>query len=587
MKFIFSYLKKYKGMVIAVLLTKLLATVLELLIPYVLEYMIDTVVPTKNLRNVIFWGMVMILLAVAVRFVNVNSNRRAVKIAQQSIYEVRRNLFWKSINFTGNQMDEIGLPSLTARMTSDSYNIQNFIRMIQTMGVRAPILLLGGMILTTVMDPGLASILLIMAPVMIVIVIFISAKGIPMYGKVQEKLDMIVKIMRENITGIRVVKALSKENYEKGRYETANDDYMHTDIKAGVLMALPGPIITLFLNCGLTFVVFFGARRVNEGITEPGVILAFLTYFNMILGGVMGLSRIFIMMSKADASAKRIAEVIEKEDDLLPVASVDAAKTDRKGFIVFDHVDFSYGKESTHEENLEYFVGEGRKKCLNDIDFTIEKGGSLGIIGPTGCGKTTIINLLMRFYDTTEGHVFVDGRDVRSFEKDDLRRYFGVVFQNDIIFADTVKENIVFGRDVDDSGIKEAAEDARAAEFIEGYEDGYEHEAVIRGQNFSGGQRQRILIARALAANPEILILDDSSSALDYKTDAMLRKAIREHHSDTTTIVIAQRVSSIMTLDKILVLSEGNALGYGTHEELLKSCPMYREIYETQMGEAR
>jgi ATP-binding cassette subfamily B protein len=308
----------------------------------------------------------------------------------------------------------------------------------------------------------------------------------------------------------------------------------------------------------------------------------------MILMGVMGLNRIFMMMSKADASAKRIQAVVESTEELTPIAIEEAAKTKREGYIVFDHVDFSYeGKkdEVDAESKAHKFAGLERENCLYDIDFEIKKGESLGIIGATGSGKTTIINLLMRFYDTTKGHVFVDGRDVRTYHKDDLHRMFGVVFQNDVIFADTLKENIAFGRQVTQEEIRQAAEDAKAREFIESYEETYDYRATIHGANLSGGQRQRVLIARALAAKPDILVLDDSSSALDYRTDAALRKAIKENHQDATTIIIAQRISSIMSLDHIMVLDEGRAIGYGTHKELMENCPMYQEIYKTQMGE--
>ncbi|MBO5070081.1 MAG: ABC transporter ATP-binding protein [Roseburia sp.] len=586
MKFLFSYLKKYKVMIFTAMVIKVTGTLGELMIPYVLEHMVDNVAPTKNTAQIFLWGGIMIVLAILVRQFNVNANRRSVKVAEECTYEIRRDLFWKSINLSGGQIDEVGLPSLNSRMTSDSYNVQNFIRSIQTMGIRAPIMLLGGIFITLTMDVGLASILCIMAPIMIAVVVFVSRKGIPLYDKVQRSVDDIVRIMRENITGIRVVKALSKEDYERRRYAKANDNMAKNDIKASIVMALPGPIMTLFLNSGLTLVVIVGAHRVNSGVTQPGVILAFLTYFNMILMGVMGLNRVFMMMSKANASANRIAAVVLTEEELTPVPSEKAAVTDRKEYIIFDHVNFSYGK-GDDEENTEKFAGTGREKCLSDIDFSMKKGGSLGIIGATGCGKTTIINLLMRFYDAEEGSIFIDGKDVRTYDKDELHRMFGVVFQNDVIFADTLKENISFGRKVSGEEMSRAAADAKAAEFIEKYEDSYEHKAQIHGSNLSGGQRQRVLIARALAAKPDILILDDSSSALDYKTDAALREAIRTNHSEATTIIVAQRISSIMNLDDIIVLEEGKIIGHGTHEDLLQTCEMYQEIYRTQMGEGR
>ncbi|MBR5247499.1 MAG: ABC transporter ATP-binding protein [Lachnospiraceae bacterium] len=584
MKFIFSYLKKYMWTVGLVMLIKFLGTFGELMLPYILEHLIDEVVPQKQIWPVIGWGIGMIILAVFVRQFNVKANRLAVKVAKCSIYEIRRDLFRKSINLSGRQFDEFGLPSLTSRMTSDSYNVQNFIQSIQAMGVRAPIMLFGGIIITLNMDPGLAAILCIMAPILITIVLFVSFKGIPLYEKVQKSVDDIVRIMRENITGIRVVKSLSKEDYEMRRFDDTNTEMARNDRKAGTVMAMPGPIMTLFLNCGLTIVVLIGANRVNDGIIEPGVILAFLTYFNMILMGVMGLNRIFMLMSKANASAKRIEAVVRASEELTPMPESEAAVPDSDDYIIFDHVDFTYDVGET-EEASEKFAGQTREKCLYDIDFRIKKGGSLGIIGATGAGKTTIINLLMRFYDPNKGHIFVDGKDVRTYDKDTLHRMFGVVFQNDVIFADTLRENIAFGRDVTLEEIRRAATDARAGEFIEAYEDAYDHRAVIHGANLSGGQRQRTLIARALAADPQILILDDSSSALDYKTDAALRKAIRENHGDATTIIIAQRISSIMSLDKILVLDEGRCIGYGTHDELMLSCQMYRDIYKTQMGE--
>ena len=589
MRFIFSYLKKYRGMIAAAMTIKSIAALGELMLPYVLEHMVDDVVPRQSRALIFGWGAVMIVLAVFVRQTNVKANRMSTKVAKESIYEIRRDLFWKSLGLSGNQVDEFGLPSLNSRMTSDSYNVQNFIRSFQAMGVRAPILLIGGIAITLTMDVGLASVLCILAPIMIGLVVFVSWKGIPLYEKVQQCVDDIVRIMRENITGIRVVKALSKEDYEMRRFGEANEQMAGKDIRAGIVMALPGPLMTFVLNVGLTIVVVVGAVRVNGGLTRPGVILAFLTYFNMISMGVMGLNRVFMMMSKANASAARIAAVVYAEDELTPLPEAEAAVTEREGYIVFEHVGFHYGRDSAGAEHFPgqavgRFDGQGRQKSLDDIDFSMKKGGTLGIIGATGCGKTTIINLLMRFYDADEGAVFIDGKDVRTYDKDALHRMFGVVFQNDVIFADSLKENIAFGRDVSPEQMDAAAADARARDFIREYEDTYEHKAVVRGANLSGGQRQRVLIARALAAAPDILILDDSSSALDYKTDAALRKAIREHHADTTTIIVAQRISSIMSLDDIIVLEEGRIIGHGTHEELMENCPMYQEIHRVQMG---
>ena len=586
MRFLWKYLRQYALRISGVMGIKMAGTVLELMIPYVMEHLIDHVVPTREIHSVLLWGAAMVVLALCVRFLNVNANRLSVKTAKEATWKIRRDLFHAALNLSGSQMDGIGLPSLISRMTSDSYNVQSFIQSMQTIGIRAPIMLVGGICVTLTMDTGLASILCIMAPIMIALVVFISMKGIPLYTKVQEGMDGIVRVMRESITGIRVVKALSREPYERKRFKEANTETARRDIRAGMIMALPGPVVTLFLNIGLTLVVLIGARRVHAGETEPGVILAFLTYFNMILMGVMGLNRIFMMMSKANASAGRIGAVAMTENQLQPIPEEMAAKACSDDFIIFDHVSFSYDHNSTAGENRsESFAGSTRQKCLEDLTFSVPRGGSLGIIGATGAGKTSIINLMMRFYDPQEGNIFIGGRDVRTFSADQLHRMFGVVFQNDVIFADSIRENVVFGRDMEEEALKAALRDAMAQEFIDQYEDGYDHRAVIHGANFSGGQKQRLLVARALAADADILVLDDSSSALDYRTDASLRRAIRENHDRATTIVVAQRISSIMALDKIIVLDEGRMIGYGTHEELLRACPVYREIHETQMGE--
>ncbi|MBQ9326773.1 MAG: ABC transporter ATP-binding protein [Clostridia bacterium] len=587
MKFLWKYLRKYAPRMAMVMSIKLSGTVLELLIPYVMEHLIDHVVPLQSLPKVLLWGCGMVLLAVCVRMLNVRANRLSILTAKESTFEIRRDLFHTALHLSGKQMDQVGLPSLISRLTSDSYNVQSFIQSVQTIGIRAPIMLMGGIAITLTMDRGLASILCIMAPIMIVLVVCISIRGIPLYERVQRGMDDIVRIMRENITGIRVVKALSKEEYEKNRFHAANRTATQRDILASIVMALPGPVVTLFLNVGLTLVVIIGARRVNDGLTQPGVILAFLTYFNMILMGVMGLNRVFMMMSKANASAKRIQQVVEVPEDLLPLPESECATAPDDGYLIFDHVSFRYDAED-HDENPgdhSRFAGEKRQECLSDISFSVKKGGSLGIIGATGSGKTSIINLLMRFYDPQKGHVFVGGKDVRAYTQDDLHRKFGVVFQNDVLFADTIRENISFGRDLEEESLRAATKDAMAWDFVEAYDEGLDHASVIHGANFSDGQKQRLLISRALAAHPDILILDDSSSALDYRTDARLRQAIDAHHAAATSVIIAQRISSIMNLDEIIVLHEGQILGKGTHAELMESCPVYRELYHTQMGE--
>jgi ATP-binding cassette subfamily B multidrug efflux pump len=579
MKLIARYLGKYRKLVALSIFIKLLGTVAELMLPYILEHIIDHVVPIDNLAQVLGWGLMMFAAAVICRQLNVLANRQAIENAHNISYDVRQALFVKTMNLSGGSFDLFGLPSIISRMTSDSYNVQSAVQQFQTLCVRAPMTLVGGVIVSMVMDFQLSLILLVMLPFLLLVILLVSAKGIPMYSKVQQRLDTLIRIMREDIAGIRVVKALSKTEYEKRRFAQANQTLADSDITAATLMALPGPFMQVCVNAGLALVVFFGAQRVNAGQIEPGVILAFLTYFNMIAMGVMGVSRIFMTMSRASASANRIDAILHTETNQPVLNETQAQKPTGGGFIRFEGVSFCYGGDKADGAGEEQ-----REKALSDISFTIKKGESLGIIGPTGCGKSTIINLLMRFYDVDSGGIFLDGRDVRTYDRDDLRKRFGTVFQNDLVFHDTLRENIDFGRGLSDCAIRGAAKNAMAAEFIDEFPFGFGHEACIKGANLSGGQKQRLLIARALAASPEILVLDDSSSALDYKTDANMRGAIEQNYPDTTLILIAQRVSSVMGMDKILVMDNGKCVGYGNHEELLRDCPAYRETYEIQMG---
>ena len=576
MKLIFRYMGKYKGAIFLAIFIKLIGTMSELTLPYILEYMIDTVVPTKNLGQVILWGLFMFAASIFCRQFNVMANRKAIYNAHKVSYDVRGDLFKKTANLSGDKFDEFSLPSLISRMTSDSYNVQSAVQQLQSLCVRAPMMLFGGVVMTLFMDFHLAMILIIMLPFLIGIVLIVSSKGIPMYTKVQQKLDTVVRIMRENITGIRVVKALSKTDYEKRRFSDANDMMAKSDVKAGTVMAIPGPFMQMCLNIGLTLVVIYGAKRVDDGLIQPGVILAFLTYFNMITMGVMGLNRIFMSLSKASASADRIDSVLSADDEWVQEKEDYADSSD---FISFNNVSFSYGKES---KTKGAFAGGKREKAIDGISFSLKKGESLGIIGPTGCGKTTIINLLMRFYDVDEGVIRINGRKVNSFDKDELRQLFGVVFQNDMVFKDSLYNNIDFGRGISREEIESAVKDSLAYDYISELEKGLEYQADIKGANLSGGQKQRLLVARALAGRPQILILDDSSSALDYKTDAAMRRAIRENHKESTLILIAQRVSSVMGMDKIMVMDNGRCIGFGSHNELMESCSVYRETYEMQ-----
>ena len=565
-------MKKTWSFILLTMVIKFVGTFLELLIPYVLEYIIDVVAPTKSLKMVLVWGGVMIVLAILCRLFNKTANQRAVTSASKNIYRLRQDLFEKTIYLSSDVIDKITLPSLISRLTSDSYNILSFMQSSQTLGVRAPILLLGGFIVTFSMDRGMAMILAVMAPLIIAIVVFISRKGIPLYTTVQKKLDEVVRIMRENISGIRVIKALGKEKRESHHFEMADKDMEKSEIKAGFTMALPTSIVKVFMNIGLVLVVIIGAVRVSEGTMKPGVILAFLSYFQMIMMGVLTLNRFFLMMSKANASSMRIKDTMDSISSLSITEEESGNEKAKEGYIVFDDVSFSYN---------------GSSNAVSHISFSLERGKTLGIIGGTGSGKSTIINLMMRFYDPQKGNIFVDGKNIKSYELPSLRRHFGVVFQNDFIFHDTISSNIKMGRNISDEDMKKAAENAMAAEFIERYEEGYEHYSAIHGAAFSGGQKQRLLISRALSGDSPVIVLDDSSSALDYRTDSMVRKNILSNHKSSSLVIVAERVSAVMNADEILVLRNGEIIGRGRHDHLMESCDEYRDIYQTQMGEAR
>lgn len=578
MKFILSYLGQLKGRLAYAMTLKFSAAIFELLLPRILTHIIDEVVPLGQIKLVIYWGLAMIAVAALTAFLNITANRAAVRNAKEVAFQVRQDLFEKTARLSGTRFDLFTLPSLTSRMTSDSYNIQQFAQTLQAMCIRAPFLMLGGIIMMYSMDVVLASILVAIIIPLGLFIFFVSRKGIPLFNIVQEKLDTVVRIMRENITGIRVVKALSKKDYEERRFDQANEEMYRSNTRASTIMALPGPVMNLCLNAGLALVVYVGALRINAGAMKPGVILGSLYYFNTILMSVMALNRIFIMMSKASASANRIADVLMSPEDQQILGPEECRKPAGDELIRMEQVNFRYQEGSGHTRD------GARTLALKDISFAVREGESLGIIGPTGSGKSTILQLLMRFYDVKDGGVFIDGKDVRSFEPDALRRYFGVVFQNDIVFNETLFHNIDFGRGLTTEQVDAAVKDAMAADYVYGLKGGLDFVADIKGANLSGGQKQRLLIARSLAGKPRILILDDSSSALDYQTDARLRKTLSEKYQDSTLIMIAQRVSSIKHLTHILVLKDGECIGYGSHEELMEGCQYYRDICEAQMG---
>ena len=571
MKLLFKYLGTMKLFIALTLTVKVAASLIELAIPYVLGHILDFVVPKKSVREIVFWGAFMIVCALLACLGNIIANRMAARVARNTTQKVRHALFERTMRLSSKQIDGFTIPSLESRLTSDTYHVHHLIGMSMRMGVRAPILLVGGILITLFLDPVLTLVMVVALPLIGISVWGITKKGIPLFKNTQRSVDAMVGVVREDAQGIRVIKALSKVDYEKRRYDVVNRQLVEDEKRAGSTMALSNPLVTLFLHTGLVAVIVVGAFRVNGDLSQTGKIIAFIQYFTMISNAMIGLTRIFVHSSQGTASAQRIAAVINTEEDLSVADESEYPPVKDGALIRFDDVCFSY---------------VGKKDNLSHVSLSLERGQSLGIIGATGSGKTTLIQLLMRLYDVDSGSVRIGGRDVRTIPHGKLNTMFGLVMQNDFIYAGSIRDNIDFGRGIGEEDMKRAARIAQAEEFINSFEDGYDHMLNSKGTNLSGGQRQRLLITRAIAGSPEILVLDDSSSALDYKTDSRLRRAIREEMGDVTTVIVAQRVSSIMHCDLIVVLEDGEIIGKGTHGELLESCQVYREISDSQIGGA-
>lgn len=570
MKFMLGYLREFRGKMALGLSIKISGTLVELFIPLILTFVLREIVPSQSVGKILLWGAVMIICAAAACVLNIVANRMAARVSRDFSENVRRDLFAKILGLSSAQVDKFTVPSLESRITTDTYNVHNFVGMVQRMGVRAPILLIGGIILTLVMDSSLALVMIALLPFVLAAVFLISRNGVPLYTKVQKSTDAMIRVVREDVQGIRVIKALSKNEYENERYDGVNRALSSDEKFAGTVMGLSNPVMTFLMNMGITAVVALAAVRVSNSTSDAETVIAFIQYFTLISNAMLALSRMFVMFTKCAASTKRIAEVMETKSEMEVV--FDSTEFDKsKPHIEFNNVAFSYNGKHNHIEN---------------INFSLQKGESLGIIGATGSGKSTIVKLLLRLYDVGEGSIKIYGKDIRSIDNSTLRALLGAALQNDFLYSETIEENIKFGRELSEEEVVRAAKIAQAHDFISAFPDGYAHVLSQKGTNISGGQKQRVLIARAIADSPEILILDDSSSALDYKTDANLRRALSESLSDTTVITVAQRVSSVKDSNLIMVIENGAPIGLGTHDELIASCPEYREISESQMGGA-
>ncbi len=566
MRTIFRYITPKAPRIAVGLSIKFIGTIVELLLPWMLSIILDEHVPAKDMPKIYLWGGLMVLCALVCLIANITANRMACKTSRDITRNIRRDLFNKVTSLTCAEADHFTTPSLISRLTTDTYNLHQMYDRMQRLGIRAPILLIGGIVVTFTLDAKLTLVLIATMPFLCAIVWTVTGKGVKLYSKAQVKQDKMVRRAKESMAGIRVIQALSKIDYEQDQFDEANTEVVQCDKQASMLMNITNPVMNLILNVGQTAVIVVGAFLVNSGELQSGTLIAFLSYFTIILNALMTISRIFMICSKGTASGRRVAEVLNTPAEM---KLHDIPAKESENHIEFDHVTFSYDKVQPN---------------VTDIHFALKQGETLGIIGPTGAGKSTILQLLLRFYDPDEGSIRIGGRDVRSISADELHSMFGIAMQNDFLFAGTIGENIDFKRDLQREQWYKAAEIAQA-EFIDTRKDSYDGSIASKGSDLSGGQKQRLLLTRAFADDPSILLLDDSSSALDYKTDAKLRRAMTEQHFDATKIIVAQRISSIRHANLIMVIDDGKVLGLGTHEQLIKTCTPYREISRAQMGE--
>ena len=566
MRTVAKYIKPFFRRISLQMLIKITGTVIELFLPAMLSVIIDEYARQPGgEKGVWLMGGAMVLFALLAWLGNCVANRMSTSITREITRNLRRDLFGRITTLSAAQQDHLTDASLISRLTSDTYNVHNMIDRMQRLGVRAPMLLIGGIIVSMVMEPVLTLVLIATLPLLAATVIWSSKKGVPLFTWVQEGQDKMVRKVQENMAGARVIRALSRTEWEQEAFGEVNAELARRQRKADLTMARVSPLTSFILNASLAFVVLVGAYRVQAGIISPGKIISFLSFVTIILNALLMVTRIFVMYSKGSASAKRIEEVLLMDEDLERLPDAPQAES---GHIVFDHVSFSYNKNHNN---------------VTDLHFSVAHGQTLGIIGPTGSGKSTLLALLMRQYDADSGQIRLDGQPIRSLTKDQLHSRLGVVFQNDFLMADTIGENIRFGRGIGQEAMLDAVDCAQAG-FIHEKEGGLDFLLNVKGRNLSGGQQQRVLIARALAGDPRILLLDDCSSALDFRTDRELRHALRDRHGLATTVIVAQRVSAVMAADLILVMDQGRIIGQGTHEDLLDSCPMYRELCQLQLG---
>lgn len=567
------FLKQFKKEVLIGPVFKLTEAVFELIVPLVMAQIIDVGIANGDRGYVLRMGGVMVLLGLVGLGCALICQYCAAR-ASQGFGTVLRSEMFRHINtLSHGEIDQIGTPSLITRITNDVNQLQLAVAMLIRLVVRAPFLVIGATVMALLLDWKLACIFFVAAPLMALVLYLVMSRSIPFYRIIQKKLDRISLITRENLSGVRVIRAFSRQEKEKERFAQASEDQMTTSITVGRISALLNPLTSAIINLAIAAVIWFGGFRVDAGGMTQGEVIAFVNYLNQILLAMIVVANLVVIFTKAAASATRVDEVLELHPSIVNRVSRPAQEVEGSPEIAFDAVSFAYPDAGAYS--------------LSDISFTVARGQTLGIIGGTGCGKSTLVNLIPRFYEVSQGCIRVDGVDVRDYPMDQLRGKVGIVPQRAVLFSGTLRQNMQWRKqDATDEEIWQALETAQAASFVRKMPDGLDSVILQGGKNLSGGQKQRLTIARALVGEPEILILDDSASALDFATDAALRQAIAKFSAERgnrmTTIIVSQRANTVRYADQIVVLDDGKAAGIGTHEQLLESCQTYREIYWSQ-----
>ena len=572
------YLKDYKKESILAPLFKLLEAFFELMVPLVMANIIDYGISNRNMGYIGKMGLLLLLLGVVGLASSITAQFFAAKAAVGFSTKLRQALFDHIEDLSFTDIDKAGTSTMITRMTSDVNQVQSGINMTLRLFLRSPIIVFGAMIMAFTIDVKCALIFVVAIPLLSIVVFGIILSTIPMYKKVQSRLDQVLGITRENLTGVRVIRAFHQEAKEEERFRENNEALSAMQIFVGKISACMNPVTYIIVNGAIIALIYTGAVQVNIGNLSQGEVVAIINYMNQILVELVKLANLIVTMTKALACAERVASVFDIGADAVYVGVQDqklADKVDKSApFLDFKHVSLTY-------------QGAGAP-TLQDMNFTVNRGDTVGIIGGTGSGKTSLVNLIPGFYPATEGEILLEGRDIRTMSDEELRGRIGVVPQKAVLFKGTIRSNLQWGKpDATEGEMWKALELAQASEVVDGKPGKLDATVAQNGKNFSGGQRQRLTIARALVRNPEILILDDSASALDYATDAKLRAALRTLEDKTTTFIVSQRASTIRHADKIIVLDDGEIAGMGTHDELLKDCTVYQEIYYSQYPEQR